>query len=140
VQVARRAERLGRALADLGVTVVCGGLGGVMEAVARGVRREGGLVVGVLPGYDRREGNPYLDVAIPTGLGHARNVIVAVAGDVLVALPGGTGTLSEIAVALRLARPVIGLGAWGEIAGVTQVAGVRDAVARIRTALAGRRR
>ncbi len=133
--VARQAEALGTALADLGVTVVCGGLGGVMEAVARGVRRGAGLVVGVLPGYDRHAGNRHLDAAIPTGLGHRRNVIVAASGDALIALPGGLGTLSEIAFALRLGRPVVGLGAWGEIAGVTEMATVPAVVACMRATL-----
>lgn len=136
--VARLATALGSALADLGAIVVCGGLGGVMAAVARGARRHGGTVVGILPAYDRRSGNRYLSVSIPSGLGHGRNVLVAAAGDVLVALPGAAGTLSEIAFALRLGRPVIGLGAWTGISGVQTVADVPAAIAAVQAALARR--
>jgi uncharacterized protein (TIGR00725 family) len=130
--VAQTAADLGGALADAGAVIVCGGLGGVMEAVARGARRRGGVVIGVLPGYDSRSGNRYLSVAVPTGLGHGRNVVVAAAGDVLVALPGGPGTLSEIALALALGRPVIGLGAWGDIGGVHAVATVAAAIESVK--------
>jgi uncharacterized protein (TIGR00725 family) len=138
-EVARLATALGSGLADLGAIVVCGGLGGVMAAVARGARRHGGTVVGILPDYERGSGNRYLNVSIPTGLGHGRNVLVAASGDVLVALPGAAGTLSEIAIALRLGRPVIGLGAWTEIPGVHAVADVPAAIAAVRAALAPRR-
>lgn len=110
-----------------------------MEAVARGVRRRGGTVVGVLPSYDRQTGNRYLSASVPTGLGHGRNVLVAAAGDVLVALPGGQGTLSEIAFALRLGRPVIGLGAWGEIEGVHEVATVPAVIRAVRRLIGGKR-
>lgn len=130
--VAMEAASLGEQLALLGVVIVCGGLGGVMEAVARGARKRGGVVIGVLPGYDRRSGNRFLSVAVPTGLGHARNVLIAAAGDVLVAFPGGAGTLSEIALALRLERPIVGVGAWGHVAGVDEVHDVTAAVERIR--------
>jgi uncharacterized protein (TIGR00725 family) len=109
-RAARQAEALGRALAAAGAVVVCGGLGGAMEAVSRGARDAGGLVVGLLPGYAHADGNAFLGVALPTGLGHARNVLVAAAGDVLVALPGAHGTLSEIALARVLGRPVVLLG------------------------------
>jgi uncharacterized protein (TIGR00725 family) len=123
----------------LGVIVVCGGLSGVMEAVSRGVRRRGGVVIGILPGYDRSAGNRHLSVAIPTGLGHGRNLLVAAAGDVLVALPGASGTLSEIAFALRLGRPVVGLSAWGGVPGVREVPDVPAAVAMVQAALPRRR-
>jgi uncharacterized protein (TIGR00725 family) len=130
--VAKTAVDLGAALADAGAVIVCGGLGGVMEAVARGARSHGGVVIGVLPGYDSRSGNRYLSAAVPTGLGHGRNVVVAAAGDVLVALPGGPGTLSEIALALTLGRPVIGLGAWNDIGGVEAVATVAAVVESVK--------
>ncbi len=130
-QVARAAAALGEALAELGAVIICGGMGGVMEAVSRGATRRGGMVIGMLPGYDRRSGNSFLTAAVPTGLGHGRNVLVAAGGDVLVAFPGGAGTLSEIALALRLGRPVIGVGAWGQIAGVHEVQDVEAAVERI---------
>jgi uncharacterized protein (TIGR00725 family) len=131
--VAEIAVALGEALAAEGMTIVCGGLGGVMEAVARGASRRGGVVVGVLPDYDHGSANPYVGVTIPTGLGHGRNVIVAAAGEVLIALPGGPGTLSEIAFAVRLGRYVIGLGSWGDIDGVHEVSDVAGVMAAIRS-------
>jgi uncharacterized protein (TIGR00725 family) len=106
------AEETGRLLAARDCVVVCGGLGGVMEAVARGVRSGGGTVVGLLPGADRREGNPHLSVAIATGLGEMRNALVVRAADVVVAIGGAYGTLSEIAFALRTGVPVVGIGTW----------------------------
>lgn len=106
------AHEVGRLLAEAGVVVVCGGLGGVMEAASRGAREAGGTVVGILPGEDRGEGNGYLTVAIPTGLGHARNALVARTADALIAVGGGYGTLSEIGLALKMGKPVIGLGTW----------------------------
>jgi uncharacterized protein (TIGR00725 family) len=107
-----RAEAIGAALARAGATVVCGGLGGVMEAACRGAKAEGGLTVGILPGNDRAAANPWVDVAIPTGLGETRNALVVQAADVIVAVGGEYGTLSEIALALRAGKPVIGVGTW----------------------------
>jgi len=106
------AEEVGRLLAQRGAVVVCGGLGGVMEAACRGARSAGGLTVGILPGYDRKAANPWTDVAIATGLGEARNVIVAASGDGVIAVGGSLGTLSEMAVALKLRRPGGALGSW----------------------------
>ena len=106
------AEVLGRGLARRGAVLVCGGLGGVMEAACRGARGAGGLTVGILPGDDRSTANPYVEVAVPTGLGEARNALVVRAADVLVAVSGGYGTLSEIALALRLGTPVVGVATW----------------------------
>lgn len=109
---AGHAEEVGRRLAEAGATVVCGGLGGVMEAACRGARSAGGRTVGLLPGTDRAEANAFVDVAIPTGLGEARNVLVVRAADVLIAIGGEYGTLSEIAFALKTGVPVVGLGTW----------------------------
>ena len=106
------AEVIGKALAEGGAIVVTGGRGGVMEAACRGAKAAGGLTVGILPGDDRSAANPYLDVALPTGLGEARNVLVVRAADAVVAVGGGYGTLSEIALALKLHKPVVGLGTW----------------------------
>jgi uncharacterized protein (TIGR00725 family) len=106
------AEEVGRLLAEGGAAVVCGGLGGVMEAACRGARSAGGLTLGILPGRDRREANPYVDVAVPTGLGEARNALVVRAADAVVGVGGGYGTLSEIALALKGGTPVVGLGTW----------------------------
>jgi uncharacterized protein (TIGR00725 family) len=106
------AEAVGRALAGRGAVVVSGGLGGVMEAACRGARDAGGTTLGILPGRDRRDANPFVDVAIPTGLGEARNALVVRAADSLVAVGGGFGTLSEIALALKAGKTVVGLGTW----------------------------
>jgi uncharacterized protein (TIGR00725 family) len=107
-----QAEVLGRRLAEAGAVVVCGGGPGVMEAVCRGARSAGGTTVGLLPGVDRRDGNPYLSVAVPTGMGQGRNLLLVRSSDAMVAVGGGFGTLSEIALALRTGVPVIGLATW----------------------------
>ena len=106
------AEAVGRCVAEAGVTLVCGGLGGVMEAACRGAQAAGGITIGILPGHDRRGGNPYLTHAIPTGLGYARNILVVRAADALIAVGGKFGTLSEIAYAKIEGRPVVGLDTW----------------------------
>jgi len=92
--------------------LICGGLTGVMEHAARGARAAGGLTIGLLPGDDTDEANQYIDVAIATGLGHARNAILALTADGVVAVGGGLGTLSEIALALRNRRPAVGIQTW----------------------------
>lgn len=109
---AARAEDLGRVLAEKGAVVVCGGLGGVMAAACRGAKSAGGLTVGLLPGQHRRDANPWVDIAIPTGLGEARNVLVVASASAVVAVGGEYGTLSEIAFALRAGKPVVGLQTW----------------------------
>lgn len=106
------AEELGRELARRGAVVVTGGLGGAMEAACRGAKAEGGTTIGILPSDDRSDANPWVDVAVPTGLGEGRNALLVRAADVVVAVAGEFGTLSEIALALRLGRPVVGLGTW----------------------------
>jgi uncharacterized protein (TIGR00725 family) len=111
-RVAALAEEVGRLLAVRGAVVVCGGLGGVMEAVCRGAKSAGGTTTGILPGLDRSEANPWVDVAIPTGLGEARNALVVRAADVLIAIGGEYGTLSEIALALKTGKPVVGVETW----------------------------
>ena len=115
--------------------MVSGGLGGVMEAACRGAREAGGTTLGILPGHDRRDANPVVEVAIPTGLGEARNALVVRAADSLVAVGGGFGTLSEIALALKAGKTVVGLGTWelGEDS-ITHAASPEEAV---ETALAG---
>jgi uncharacterized protein (TIGR00725 family) len=109
------AEAVGFALASSGATVVCGGLGGVMEAACRGAKQAGGLTVGLLPGSDPRDANPWLDVVVPTGLGEARNALVVASAAAVVAVDGEHGTLSEIAFALRAGKPVVGVGTWSLI-------------------------
>jgi len=116
-QIAARAEAVGRAIARHGAVLLTGGLGGVMAAASRGAHEAGGLVVGVVPGPRRRTANEHVAVEIVTNMGHARNVILAHSADALIAVSGGYGTLSEIAVGLKMGKPVIGLGSW-EIEGV----------------------
>ena len=121
----RTAEEVGRLIATHHATLVCGGMGGVMEAACRGAREAGGWTVGIVP--DTGNGNPYLDVVIRTGLGHARNVLVVQSADAVIALGGSYGTLSEIAIALKQQRQVFGLGSW-KIEGVVQCNDPEDAV------------
>jgi len=106
------AARVGALLAERGVAVVCGGLYGVMEAACMGAKEAGGLTIGILRRYNRQEANAYVDIVIPTGLGDARNVLVATAGEAAIAIAGRLGTLSEIAIALKHNVPVVGLGTW----------------------------
>jgi uncharacterized protein (TIGR00725 family) len=106
------AEMVGARLAAAGAVVVCGGLGGVMEAACRGARSAGGLTVGLLPGLDPRGANPWVEVIIPTGLGEARNLLVVRSAAAVIAIDGEYGTLSEIAFALRVGTPVVGVGTW----------------------------
>jgi uncharacterized protein (TIGR00725 family) len=108
----RTAEAVGRALAEAGAVLVCGGLGGVMEGACRGAKSAGGTTVGILPGADRGDANEHVDVALATGLGEARNALVVRAVDALVAVGGEYGTLSEIALAIKAGKPVVGLGSW----------------------------
>ena len=117
----------GRIIAGNGAVLVCGGLGGVMEAACRGAKEAGGTTVGILPGTEG--GNPYLDVTIRTGLGHARNILVVLSADAVIAVGGSHGTLSEIAIALRTGRPVYGINSW-DIEGVIPCNSPEEAVSR----------
>ncbi len=110
------AEDVGALVAEARCGLVCGGLGGVMEAACRGARSRGGLTLGLLPGVDRDAANGWVVVAVPTGLGEARNALVVRAADAVVAVGGGWGTLSEIALALKAGIPVVGLGTWDAVA------------------------
>jgi uncharacterized protein (TIGR00725 family) len=124
---AARAVEVGRLLAQAGAVVVCGGLGGVMDAAARGAREAGGTVVGILPGETRSGASAHLTVAIPTGMGEARNALIARAADAVVAIGGEWGTLSEIALARKMGKPVVSLGTWDLSAVVRADDGVRSA-------------
>jgi uncharacterized protein (TIGR00725 family) len=132
----RDAEAVGRGLAEGDAVVVCGGLCGVMEAACRGAKSAGGSTVGILPGSRRDDANPWVDIAIATGLGEMRNGLVVRAVDALVAVGGEFGTLSEIALALKAGKPVFGLGGWelardgAAVDGVVAAASPEDAVAR----------
>ncbi len=125
----RAAEEVGRALGAAGAIVITGGRGGVMEAASRGAREAGAVVVGVLPGEDRSEANPWVTVALPTGLGEMRNGLVVRSADAVVAVGGAYGTLSEIALALVAGTPVVAIDSW-PVDGVEVAASAEEAVAR----------
>jgi len=131
------AEAVGAGLARAGAILVCGGLGGVMEAACRGARQAGGRTIGLLPGRDRGAANPWVEIAIATGLGELRNGLVVRSADGLIAVGGEWGTLSEIALALKVGKPVIGLGTWdldregGAREGILVACDAADAVARV---------
>jgi uncharacterized protein (TIGR00725 family) len=128
-EVAALAEATGRELAQRGAVVVCGGLGGVMEAACRGAKAAGGLTIGILPGTLRRDANRYVDIPIVTGMGEARNVLVVQSAQVVIAVHGEYGTLSEIAHALKLGIPVVGLHTWSLAKGGEE----RQAIVRAQT-------
>jgi uncharacterized protein (TIGR00725 family) len=107
------AYEVGLLIAERGAVLVCGGLSGVMEAACKGAKSKNGLTVGILPSGDRQWANAYVDVPIPTGMGEARNALVARCADALVAVGGSFGTLSEIALALKIGKPVVGIETWG---------------------------
>jgi uncharacterized protein (TIGR00725 family) len=123
----RQAEEVGRLLARRGYGILCGGRGGVMAAVCRGANQMGGVTVGILPGEDETEANDWVQIVIPSGLGEARNALVARAGRGVIAIGGGYGTLSEIALALKWDQPVAGLSTW-KIEGVYCAQTPEDAV------------
>lgn len=122
------ARKVGIGIAKTGATLVCGGLGGVMEGACRGAHEAGGQTVGILPGHNRADANPYVSIPIVTDLGHARNILVVRTSDLLIAISGGYGTLSEISIALKLRRPVIGLGTWPNMEGVQYVTTPEEAL------------
>jgi uncharacterized protein (TIGR00725 family) len=112
-----QAEEIGRLLAEAGCIVVCGGLGEVMAAVARGAKAVGGTTIGILPGESRHDANEWIDYAVATGIGHARNLAVVASGDVVIAVGGRWGTLAEIGFARVLGRPVIVLEPGWDVSG-----------------------
>jgi uncharacterized protein (TIGR00725 family) len=130
-----RAEEVGRLLAERGCTVVCGGLGEVMAAAARGAKSAGGTTIGVLPGRNRADANEWIDHVVVTGLGHARNAIVAASGDAVIAVGGAYGTMAEIGFARIFGRPVLILEPGLQVEGVPRAATPVDAVERVLAAL-----
>ena len=128
------ATAVGRELGRRGHTVVCGGRGGTMEAVCRGAKTEGGTTIGILPGEHREAANEYVDVAVATGLGHARNALVPLNGDAVIALSGGYGTLTELGFAGIYDRPTVGLGTH-EVPGLETVETPAAAVDAVETAI-----
>lgn len=108
----RAAEEVGAEVARAGAFLLCGGLSGVMEAVCRGAKQHGGTTIGFLPGERRGAENDHVDIALPTGLGEMRNMVIVHAADAVIAIGGEFGTLSELGFALRVGKPVVGLGTW----------------------------
>lgn len=123
----KEAEEVGRLIAQKNAVLICGGLTGVMEYASKGAKSAGGLTIGILPQNDTKEANEYIDIPIPTGMGIARNVIIVRASDVLIAVGGEYGTLSEIAFALQIGKPVIGISTW-DIKGVIPAENAKDAI------------
>jgi uncharacterized protein (TIGR00725 family) len=133
-EVEQIAQKLGKKLAKVVDYLISGGLSGTMEAVCRGFKRGGGITIGILPSYDKKSANQFVDIAIPTGLGLARNVLVVKSADVVIALPGEAGTLSEIAYCLQFGIPVISLGSW-EISGVLKAQDPQEAIRQVKKIL-----
>lgn len=126
----KNAERMGELIAQNGYTLVNGGMKGVMEASARGAKSAGGLVIAIIPGKSREDANPFSDIVIPTGLGYMRNPMVVLNSDILVAIDGSYGTLSEIAYSKIYNRMVFGLNTW-DINGVIPLATPEEVIQRI---------
>ncbi|UCH81735.1 MAG: TIGR00725 family protein [Nitrospiraceae bacterium] len=129
-QTYKTAEDVGRIVAQRGAILITGGLGGVMEAASKGANRAGGTVIGILPGFSNKEANKYVTIPVTTGLSHARNVIVVRSADAVIAVAGEYGTLSEIAIALKLGKPVVGINSWENIRGAVKADNAEDAVAK----------
>jgi len=136
-RVARLAYEVGRGIAEAGATLITGGMGGVMEAASRGAKEAGGLVVAIVPTPHRGSANRFAGVEVVTNMGHARNVILAHSADAMIAVSGAMGTLSEIAIALKLGKPVIGLETWS-IDGVIPAPDAKQAVEMALSRLGGR--
>jgi uncharacterized protein (TIGR00725 family) len=122
------AQEVGAEIAKRGGIIVCGGLGGVMEAACRGAKSEHGLTVGIIPGLSRYEANRYVDIPIVTGMSHARNIIVVRTSDAIIAIGGSYGTLSEIAFALKLGIPIVGIRTWDVSSEIKRVSNPKEAV------------
>jgi len=133
-EVEQLAHNLGKKLAKVVDILVSGGLSGTMKAVTQGFKAAGGLTIGIIPGYDKKDANQYIDIVIPSGLGLARNVLVVKSADVVVALPGEAGTLSELAYCLQFGIPVVSLNSW-DIPGVINAATAEEAVQKVRELL-----
>jgi hypothetical protein len=130
------ALEVGREIARRGAVLLCGGLGGVMQAAARGAQEAGGVTIGILPGPDRRAANPFLTFSLVTNLGHARNILIAHSADGLIAVDGGYGTVSEAAIALKLGKPVVGLFTSWQVDGVKKASSPQEAVNSVLALLA----
>ena len=135
-KTAKLAQELGKEIAKMGAILVCGGLGGIMQAAAKGAKEHGGITVGILPGENKSDANPFIDIPIATGLGYTRNTLVTTAADIIIALPGKYGTLSEIAFALNAGKTVLGIGAW-DIKGIVKTRSPQEAIKKIKKLMKG---
>ena len=124
-ETSKIATEAGRIIASSGAVLVCGGLGGIMEAACLGAKEAGGTTIGIIPGENKEDANQYVDIAIPTGMGYSRNTLVAGTGDIVIALKGEYGTLSEISFALISNKKVYSLNSW-DIPGVEQLSSIRE--------------
>lgn len=131
-RIEKLARDVGKLVAKHGAVLVCGGLTGVMQAAAKGCKDAGGLSIGLVPGKEKTEANPYIDIVLPTSIGFARNAMVACSADIIIALPGSHGTNSEVCYGLVYDRPVIDLGGWG-IEGMIKVKDLKELDIVIRT-------
>ncbi|MCK4882443.1 MAG: TIGR00725 family protein [Candidatus Omnitrophica bacterium] len=130
-EVESLAHEVGGIVAKVGAVLVCGGLGGAMKAASRGAKEAGGLTIGILPGKDKADANPYIDIALPSSIGYARNAMVACSADIIIALPGSEGTSSEISYGIVYKRSIIDLGGWDR-EGAIKVKDTAEAEAKIR--------
>jgi uncharacterized protein (TIGR00725 family) len=126
-----RAERVGQAIAEEQARLVCGGLGGVMSAACRGAKKVGGLTIGILPGRVVTDANQWVDLPVATGLAEGRNLLIIYNADGVIALRGGAGTLSEIALALKTGKPVVDMGQWGVMGMVPESGEIGETVANL---------
>ena len=133
-EVEQIAKKLGKKLAKVVTILVSGGLSGTMKAVCQGFKEAGGITIGIIPSYNKDDANEYVDIVLPTGIGLARNVLVVNSADVVVALPGEAGTLSEIAYCLQFGIPVISLNSW-DIPGVIKAKTIEEAAQRAKKIL-----
>jgi uncharacterized protein (TIGR00725 family) len=136
-EVYELARRVGAGIARAGGVLVCGGLGGVMEGACRGAREAGGETVGVLPGPDKASANPFVSIPIVTDLGHARNVLIVRTSDLIIAISGGYGTLSELSIALKLGKPIIGLHTWPDMEGIAYLSSPEEVIDTIQKMIGG---
>ncbi len=124
--IAKIAHEMGKEIARMDATLICGGLGGVMQAACKGAKSSGGKTIGILPGHDKKEANPYVDIPIATGLGYMRNNLVVKNADIVIAINGKEGTLSEIAFTLQMKKPILGINTW-DIPGIIRVKDAQEA-------------
>ena len=130
-KVEQLSYNVGKIVARVGAIIVCGGLYGVMEAVSKGAKEAGGTTIGLIPGKDKKDANPYIDIVIATTIGYARNAMVACCADIIIALPGSHGTLSEICYGLVYDKPIIDLGNWKR-KGMIRVKNLKELEKKIR--------